>query len=145
MGAVQKITGTLTLGPSKRDRADAIYSYVRVGTTYLEKVKIPGVLDSLMRSGMTCTVWVATIKVPTPLLFRSEIRVAYAVEIDGVVHEAIEAVKRGWTSAKWLMVLLLLGVGGVTILLYVGLLFWINAIRLSFVTLPLKQMRREPC
>jgi hypothetical protein len=43
-----------------------------------------------------------------------------------------------------LMVLVLLGVGAATILLYIGLLFWIQAIRLSFVELPLKEMRREP-
>ena len=42
------------------------------------------------------------------------------------------------------MVLVLLGGGAVMILLYIGLLFWIQAIRLSFVELPMKEMRREP-
>lgn len=144
MSAVQKITGTLTMGPAKRDRTDAICSYIRVGDTYLEKVKVPGILESLLRNGETCTLWVATLKTPTPFLFSTEIRVVYAVEIDGAVHKAIEEVRSGWTGAKWLMVLLLLGVGVVTILLYIGLLFWINAIRLSFVELPLDEMRREP-
>lgn len=144
MSAVQKITGTLTLGPTKRDRTDAVCSYIRVGDTYLEKVKVPGVLDSLLRNGLACTLWVATIKTPTPFLFSTEIRVVYAVEINGTVHKAIEEVRRDWTDSKWLMVLLLLGVGAVTILLYIGLLFWINAIRLSFVELPLDDMIGEP-
>lgn len=145
MSAVQKATGALILGPTKRDRTDAICAYIRVGDTYLEKVKIPGVLESLLRNGLACTLWVATIKTPTPFLFSREIRVVYAVEINGVVHKAIEEVRRGWTGSKWLMVLLLLGVGAVTILLYIGLLFWINAIRLSFVELPLDEMQRQPC
>lgn len=144
VSAVQKITGTLTLGPARHDRTAAIYKYIRVGSTHLERVKIPGVLDTLLRDGAPCTLWVVTIKTPTPFLYRTEIRLVYAVEIAGTVYKAIDEVKRGWTSAKWLGVLVLLGVGAITILLYVGLLFWINAVRLSFVELPLDEMRREP-
>lgn len=144
MSAVQKVTGVLTLGPARRDRADAIYGFVRIGRAYLERVKIPGVLDSLLRAGKSCTVWVATIRTPSPFFYCTKIHVVYAVEIDGTVHTAIDEVKRGWTGGKWLMVLVLLGVGAATILLYIGLLFWIQAIRLSFVELPLDEMRREP-
>lgn len=144
MGAVQKISGVLTLGQARRDRADSIYNYVRIEADYFERVKIPGKLDSLLRSGKYCTVWVATIRTPSPFFYRTRIQVVYAIELDGVVHTAIDEVKRGWAGGKWLMVLVLLGVGAATILLYIGLLFWIQAIRLSFVKLPLEEMRREP-
>ncbi|MFT3849904.1 MAG: hypothetical protein QM739_14890 [Propionivibrio sp.] len=144
MDAVQKVVGVLTFGPAKRDRIDTVYSYVRIGADYFERVKIPGRLDSLLQSGKFCTVWVATLRTPSPFFYRTRIHVVYAVEVDGVVHRAVDEVARGWTGAKWLLVLVLLGVGAATILLYIGFLFWIQAIRLSFVELPLKEMRREP-
>lgn len=145
MSSVQKISGTLTMGPTKQDnKVDTVYDYIRVGSAYLERVKIPGILNSLLRNGTPCTLWVATFKTPTPFFFRQEIRVVYAVEIDGIVHKAIEEVKRGWATGKWLTVAMLAMIGLGTILLYIGILFWINAIRLSFVELPLSEMRREP-
>lgn len=107
-----------------------------------------GVLNSLLRNGAPCTLWVATFKTPSPFFYSTEIRVVYAVEIDGVVHKAIhkaiKEVARGWTSGKWITVAMLAMIGLFTILLYIGILFWINAIRLSFVELPLDEMRREP-
>lgn len=43
------------------------------------------------------------------------------------------------------MIMVLLGVGAATILYSTsGLLFWIQAVRLSFVELPLKEMRQDP-
>ena len=144
MGEVQRISGILTLGPARRDRMDSVYNYVRIGADYFERVKIPGRLDSLLHSGKYCTVWVATIRTPSPFFYRARINVVYAVEVDGMVHRAIDEVKRGWTSAKWLMVFVLLGVGAATILLYIGVLFWIQAVRLSFVEMPWKEMRSNP-
>lgn len=145
MSAIQKVSGTLTMGPTKQDnRVDTVYEYIRVGSAYLERVKIPGVLNSLLRNGAPCTLWVATFKTPSPFFYSTEIRVVYAVEIGGIVHKAIKEVSRGWTSGKWITVAMLAMVGLFTILLYIGILFWINAIRLSFVELPLDEMRREP-
>lgn len=144
MSAIQKITGPLTQGPSRQDRADTVYKHIRVGGTFLKAVKVPAVLDSLLRNGAACTMWVATINTPTPFLFKTQIHVVYAVEVSGVVYRAIEEVKRGWTTGKWLAVLVLLGIGVVTIFIYIGVLFWICAFRLSFVQLPLEEMRREP-
>jgi hypothetical protein len=145
MSAIQKVSGTLTMGPTKQDnRVDTVYEYIRVGSAYLERVKIPGILNSLLRNGAPCTLWVATFKTPSPFFYSTEIRVVYAVEIGGVVHKAIKEVSRGWTSGKWITVAMLAMVGLFTILLYIGILFWINAIRLSFVELPIDEMRREP-
>lgn len=145
MSAIQKVSGTLTMGPTKQDnRVDTVYEYIRVGSAYLERVKIPGVLNSLLRNGAPCTLWVATFKTPSPFFYSTEIRVVYAVEIGGVVHKAIKEVSRGWTSGKWITVAMLAMIGLFTMLLYIGILFWINAIRLSFVELPLDEMRREP-
>lgn len=144
MSDVQKLTGTLILGPVRHDKSSDIFNYLRVGDVYLKNVKIPGVLATLLRNGQICTLWVATINTPTPFLFKTKIYVVYAVEVAGVIHKAIDDVKRGWTTGKWMTVLVLLGVGGVTIIFYIGLLFWINAIRLSFVELPLEEMQRDP-
>lgn len=145
MSAIQKITGTLTMGPAKQDnKVDTIYEYIRVGSAYLERVNIPGILNSLLRNGTPCTLWVATFKTPSPFFYSTEIRVVYAVELNGIVHKAIKEVERGWTSGKWVAVASLAMIGLFTILLYIGVLFWINAIRLSFVELPLEDMRREP-
>lgn len=145
MSAIQKVSGTLTMGPTKQDnRVDTVYEYIRVGSAYLERVKIPGILNSLLRNGAPCTLWVATFKTPSPFFYSTEIRVVYAVEIGGVVHKAIKEVSRGWTSGKWITVAMLAMIGLFTMLLYIGILFWINAIRLSFVELPLDEMRREP-
>lgn len=143
--AVQKITGILTMGPAKQDnKVDTVYEYIRVGNVYLEQVKVPGVLNSLLCNSVVCTMWVATIKTPTPFFFKTKIHVVYALEVDGTVHKAIEEVQRGWTSGKWLAVAMLMMVGLATILLYIGLLFWIQAIRLIRLELPLDEMRRDP-
>lgn len=146
MSNIQKITGTLALGPVRRGKegSEIIYNYIRVGDVFIKAVKIPGMLDSLLKNGESCTLWVATIKTPTPFLFKTEIHMVYAVAVGGVVYKAIDEVRRGWAGGKWLTVIALLGVGAATILLYIGLLFWINAIRLSFVELPLDEMGKEP-
>ncbi len=144
MKGIQKLTGTLTLGPARHGKSAEIYNYIRVGDAFLKSVKIPGVLATLLQNGMACTLWVATIRTPTPLFFKTDIHVVYAVEVGGQVHKAIEDVSRGWTGAKWLTVISFLGVGFVTMPLFgLGVLFWINAVRLSFVELPLA-MRKEP-
>lgn len=145
MGAIQKVSGTLTMGPTKQDnRVDTVYEYIRVGSAYLERVKIPGILNSLLRNGAPCTLWVATFKTPSPFFYSTEIRVVYAVEAGGIVHKAIEEVRRGWNSGKLITIAMLIMIGLFTIILYIGILFWINAIRLAFVELPLDEMRREP-
>lgn len=51
MSAVQKISGILALGSARRDRADSIYNYIRIGADYFERVKIPGRLDSFAAPG----------------------------------------------------------------------------------------------
>lgn len=145
MGVIQKLIGPLTLGPARHDKSAEIYNYIRVGGVFLKNVKIPGVLATLLLNGMACTLWVATIRTPTPFLFQTNIYVVYAVGVGGKVYKAVDEVKRGWTGAKWLTVISFVGVGFVTMpLLGLGLLFWINAVRLPFADLPIDEMRREP-
>ncbi|MFA7292169.1 MAG: hypothetical protein WC023_07950 [Rhodocyclaceae bacterium] len=142
--SVEKHTGTLVLGPALQQRSAALHEYIRVGNAFLKTVKIPYELSSLLRDGQVCTVWVATIKMPTPLFFSATIRIVYAVEVDGKLHKAVDEVARGLRAEKlWLAGGL--GVLGLfTILLYVGFLFWIAAVRMLAVDLPLGDMRREP-
>ena len=141
MSSTQKLTGTLTLGPVQYGGSVAVYESMRVGSTYLKAVKVVGQLDTLLRNGEGCTLWVATIRTPTPFLFKRNIYMVYAVEVDGVVHQAIDVVRREWTTSKIFTFLTLFGVGIPTMFLFgMGLLFWINAARLPFATLP-DQMR----
>lgn len=144
MSAVRKISGRLALGESTPDRTATNYRYVRVGDAVLKTVKIPVELDSLLRDGLDCTLWVAAIDLPTPLLFKARIYTVYAVEIGGRIYTAIDEAKRGWSTAKWLLVGGLCVLGIFTILIYVGFLFLINAVRMSFVELPIDEMQREP-
>jgi len=142
MSSTQKLTGALALGPVRYAREVAVYESMRVCATYLKAVKVVGQLDTLLRNGEDCTLWVATIRTPTPFLFKRNIYMVYAVEIDGVVHQAIEEVRREWTTSKIFGFLSLFGVGIPTMFMFgLGLLFWINAARLPFAQLPLAEMR----
>ena len=134
----------LSLGPSKHEKAAVIYGYIRVGTIYLENVKIVGQLATLLRNGEDCTLWVVGINTPTPFLFKKKIHMVYAVKLGDVVHRAIEEVRREWDSSRMFTFSVLFGVGALTLIMYIGLLFWINAIRLFFIPLPLEEMQRDP-
>lgn len=139
---VQKLTGALALGPVQYGGSVAVYESLRAGKTYLKAVKVVGQLDTLLRNGENCTLWVATIRTPTPFLFKRDIYMIYAVEdATGVVHQAIDEVRREWTTSRILTFFVLFGVGIPTMFMFgLGLLFWINALRLPFATLP-DQMR----
>lgn len=144
MSKIEKLSGALSLGPSRQERVDTVYEYIRVGGTFLKSVKIPAVLNSLLRNGDAHTLWVATIHTPTPFLFKTKIHVVYAVESGGEIHRAIEDVARGWTTGKWMSAIVMLGLGFLTLPLYIGVLFLITALRIPFATLPLDEMRSEP-
>lgn len=139
---VQKLTGALALGPVQHGGSVAVYESMRVGSTYLKAVKVIGQLDTLLRSGEGCTLWVATIRTPTPFLFKRNIYMVYAVEVDGVMHRAVEECRKDWNASRILTFFMLFGAGIPTMLLGgIGLLFWINALRLPFARLPLDEMR----
>lgn len=143
MSSTQKLTGILTLGTVHHEKAAEVFLFMRVGDTYLKKVKVIGRLATLLRDGKECTLWVATIRTPTPFFFKTDIHMVYAVGTDdGVVHQAIEEVRQEWAASKTLTFFQLVGVGIPTIFLFgLGLLFWINAARLPFAQLPLAEMR----
>lgn len=142
MSLTQKLTGVLALGPAKHEKAAEVYDFIRVGSTYLKNVKVIGQLATLLRDGEECMLWVATIHTPTPFLFKTKIHMVYAVEAGGVVHQAIEEVQREWTASRVLSFFILFGVGVPTMFFFgMGLLFWINALRLPFANLPLAEMR----
>lgn len=144
MSAVQKMSGRLVLGESTQDRTSTNYRYVRVGDAVLKTVKIPVELDSLLHEGQACTVWVAPLKMPTPLFFSATVWIVYAVEVDGKLRKAVDEVARGLRAEKLRLAGGLGVVGLFTILLYVGFLFWIAAARMLTVNLPLDEMQSEP-
>lgn len=141
---IQKLAGTLTLGPLRHTHDFEIYSHLRVGDDFMTHVKIPGVLATLLRDGKRCTLWVATLEIPTPLFFKSKTYIVYAVEVDGQVHNVADQVARGWSSAKWLLVGALLLCTLATFLMFIWPLFLINSFRMALVDLPVDEMRREP-
>jgi len=141
MSATQKLAGTLALGPVKYEKVAAVYDYMRVGSTYLKSVKVIGTLATLLRNGEDCTLWVVTIRTPTPWFSKANIYMVYAVEVDGVVHQATEEVQREWKTSKTFTFIMLFGAGFPTMFLAgIGLLLWINALRLIFVKLPIDEM-----
>lgn len=141
---IQKLTGTLALGSLRHTHDFEIYSHLRVGNDFLKYVKIPGVLATLLHDGKHCTLWVATLEIPTPFFIKSKTYVVYAAEVDGHIHNVADQVAQGWSSAKWLLVGALLLCTFVTFLMYIWPLFLINSFRLALLDLPANEMRREP-
>lgn len=146
MCAVKKNSGHLALGSVRHDQSADFYDFLRVGATALKRVKIVGDLAPLLRDGERCTVWVVSIKVPTPLFFSTETNVIYAIEVDGVLYKAVEETRKHWNSARAWQAFMLAVAGVPTILLAgIGVLLWINSIRLAFGSgLPVDEMRGDP-
>ncbi|GIK11115.1 MAG: hypothetical protein BroJett001_31810 [Chloroflexota bacterium] len=145
MSRIEKLSGRLALGPVEAGKSGEFYDFMRVGGTHLKRVKVIAELATLLRDGQHCTVWVARVKVPSPFFFSTETIVLYAIEVDGTVYKAVDEAGRNWnTSRAWNA--FLLGVVGLATLPLagIGLLLWINAVRLAGSTLPFEEMRREP-
>jgi hypothetical protein len=51
MSMVQKLSGTLALGPVQSGRSSEFYDFMRVGGAYLKRVKVIGELATLLRDG----------------------------------------------------------------------------------------------
>lgn len=146
MSQIQKLTGTLALGPvQSTGRSSELYDFMRVGGAYLKRVRVVGEMATLLRDGQHCTVWVARVKVPTPFFFSIVTSLIYAIEVDGTLYKAVDETKRYWAKARAGQAFLL-GVAGVPFMFLagLGLLLWINALRLGFASLPIEEMRREP-
>lgn len=144
MSKIQKLTGTLALGPVRHTHNFEIYNNIRVGNDYLAYVKMPGAISTLLRDGQRCTLWVARLEIPTPFFIKSKTYIVYAAEVDGQIHNVADEVARGWSSAKWLLVGALLLCTFVTLLMWIWVLFLINSFRLALVNLPIEEMRRDP-
>lgn len=145
MSHVEKISGRLAFGAVQHGRDADFYDFMRVGATHLKRVKVVGELAPLLRDGDHCTVWLVKVKVPTPLFFSTVTTVIYAIEIDGTLYKAVEEARRHWNSARTWNAFMLSVAGLLTVALAgVGLLLWINALRLMSSGLPVEAMRREP-
>lgn len=146
MSTVEKISGRLALGAVQPGRDADFYDFMRVGATHLKRVKVVGELAPLLRDGENCTVWVARAKVPTPLFFSTVTNVIYAIEVGGTLYKAVEETRRHWNGARAWQAFMLAVAGVPTIFLAgIGLLLWINAVRLmTEAGLPLSEMQGEP-
>ncbi len=146
MSAVEKISGRLALGAVQHGQAADFYDFLRVGSTHLKRVKVVGELAPLLRDGESCTVWVARAKVPTPLFFSTVTSVIYAIEVGGTLYKAVEETRRHWNGARAWQAFMLAVAGVPTIFLAgIGLLLWINAVRLMIEAgLPISDMQGEP-
>lgn len=146
MSKVEKLSGRLALGPVEAGKSSEFYDFMRVGTAHLKRVKVVGELATLLRDGQQCTLWVATVKVPTPLFFSTETAILYAIEVDGMLYKAVDESNRHWNGARAWNAFLLFVAGFPTMFLAgFGLLLWINALRLMIgSSLPVEEMRGEP-
>lgn len=146
MSAIMKLSGSLALGPGKQDTNSSVHRWIRVGSDFINyQVKIPLALASLLREGQHYnSIWLARVYVPTPLLCKTTVYMVYAIERDGVLHNAVEDAVRSWRTYKWLLVVGLLACTFVTLLLYIWPLFLINSFRMALANLPIEEMRREP-
>lgn len=146
MSTVEKISGRLALGAVRHGQDADFYDFMRISSTHLKRVKIVGELAPLLRDGENCTVWVAKVKVPTPLFFSTMTNVIYAIEVDGTLYKAVDDTRRHWNGARFVQAFVL-AIAGVPFMLLggLGLLFWINAVRLMIgAGLPVEKMREEP-
>lgn len=145
MNRIEKLSGRLALGPVEAGKDGEFYDFMRVGTAHLKRVKVIGELATLLRDGQHCTVWVARVKVPSPFFFSTETVILYAIEIDGTIYKAVDEAGRNWNASRAWNAFALGVVGLVTLpLAGIGLLLWINAVRLIGRGLPIEEMRREP-
>lgn len=144
MSGIEKLSGRLALGPVEAGKSGEFYDFMRVGTAHLKRVKVIAELATLLRDGQHCTVWVARVKVPTPLFFSTETAILYAIEVGGTPYKAVEETRRNWNASRAWNVFMLGVVGLLTVpLAGIGLLLWINAARLAGSALPIEEMRRE--
>jgi len=120
------------------------YSYIRFedsngGNKYLERIFIPSYLDSLISVGTNAKYHIVEYNVPTP--FGSKpFRIVYAIEINEKCFSAIEEAKKIFSTSK-LGALKLFLFGLITLPLWgIGLIFIIQGVRLSFLSLPDTEM-----
>ena len=103
---VQKLTGALALGPVQYGGSVAVYESLRVGKTYLKAVKVVGQLDTLLRNGEGCTLWVATIRNAVRLRAIRGIRFSCLTPItklEFAICANTRSLSRCWQSGpKWL-------------------------------------------
>jgi hypothetical protein len=145
MSTIKKLNGKLSAGPCRHTANFEVYSFIRVGDDYLPYTKIPGHLNTLLREGMNVEAWAVPLKIPMPFLYSSKAWVIYAARIDGRLYNFADETTKEWSKAKfWLG-------SGLTVATIVtiffpplSLLLLINAIRLTFTSLPIFEMRREP-
>lgn len=155
MSIVRKVSGSLvSTGPVVHDGANngaepaALYDYIRVEDhageeVYLERVIIPGYLDSLIDVGTVGTLYIVEVPIPTMFFGSKPMYFVYAVETGGKVRKGIEQTQRCLRSAK-AGAAKLFGYGFVLLIAYgLGVLLWIQAYRLLKINLPLAQMQRE--
>jgi len=154
MASIQKMFGTLTntgpctyTGPNGRVESATIYEYLRIEggdgrEHYLEKVVVPSYLDIACEPGLKGEFYLVTI--PYPKLFGSyQIRYLFGISSNGKLREAILQAARCVTSGHGGYVFQLLVLG--TFLLPAfgfGMLFWLLALRLMLVKVPVDKMQQ---
>lgn len=155
MSVLRKISGRLvSTGPVVHGgvhngaEPGALYDYIRMEgcdgqEEYLERVVIPGFLDSLIDVGVVGTLYIVEVPIPTMFFGSKPMCFVYAVETGGKVRKGIEQTQRCLQSAKT-GATKLFGYGFILLIAYgFGLLLWIQAYRLVSIKLPLAQMQHE--
>ena len=152
MATIQKVTGRLAaLGAMTHSRAggesSVIYEYLRIETEggneqYFERVIVPSYLDSVLSFGAKGDFFVLT--VPFPKMFGSSpVHIVFATSCEGKPRQAIPQAARCVTSGNGGLALKLVLFGLIMMPAFgFGLVFWIWALRMMLVKVPMTDMQR---
>lgn len=154
MASIQKISGALTntgpctyTGPNGHVESATIYEYLRIEGDggreyYLEKVVVPSYLDVACDPGLKGVFYLVTI--PYPKLFGSHpIRYLFGISSNGKLRGAIPQTERCVTRGNGGYVFQLLVLGAFLLPAFgFGMLFWLLALRLILVKVPVDKMQQ---
>ncbi len=154
MATIQKISGVLAntgpasyTAPHSQVESGAIYDYLRIEGNdgrerYLEKVIVPSYLDVTLAPGMEGDFYIALITTPK-LLGSRQLCCLFATSTGGQLRQAIRQSARCATDGNGIEAFKLLVLG--TLLLPAfgyGMLFWLLALRLMLVKVPIVEMHQ---
>ena len=153
MASIHKVTGRLAaLGPTINLRptggeSNVIYEYLRFETSggderYFERVIVPSYLDSVLGFGAKGDFFVLT--VPFPKMFGSSpVNVVFATSCEGKQRLAIPQAARCITGGNGGFAFKLFMFGLIMMPAFgFGLIFWIWALRVMLVQVPMPEMQR---
>lgn len=152
MANIQKVSGRLVaLGPTTQNgtggESSVTYEYLRFetengGEQYFERVVVPSYLDSALGFGTKGDFAIATIAIPN-MFGSNPIHVVFATSCEGKPRQAIPQAARCVTSGSGGLIMKMFLLGLILMPAFgVGLVFWVWALRLMFIKVPVIDMQQ---